>query len=498
MAKSRSAEIRARLNHPIIDSDGHTVEFFPAFLDVFKEVAGSKIVDRYVEEGGLGRSMRWYVASPKQRLERRMTRPAWWGLPMKNTLDRVTASIPKLLYERLDEIGLDFAVLYPTMGLGAPHIDDEELRRAACRAFNVYNSGVFREYSDRLTAAACIPMHTPQEAIEELEFAVRELGMKAIMMAGYVARAVPAHPNDHSYWLDTFCLDSAYDYDPVWAKCVELGVPPTFHSATQGLGFRASVNNYMYNHIGHFAAAGEGLCKALFFAGVTNRFPQLKFGFLECGVGWACSLYSDLIGHWKKRNRAGMENYNPANLDREMFVDLCHRYGGELVKGKLDSPETRRIAMLGIHAFSGASDEDPRELDDFAQTGVTQPADIPGLFVPNFYFGCEADDPINAWAFDAKRNPYGARLRAVFSSDIGHWDVPDMREVAEEAHELADDGIITEEDFRDFVFTNPARLWTDMNPNFFKDTVVEGPVAKLLGDSPKVAADAGRTATVAK
>jgi hypothetical protein len=214
-------------------------------------------------------------------------------------------------------------------------------------------------------------------------------------------------------------------------------------------------------------------------------------------VGWTCSLYSDLIGHWKKRNLVGMENYNPANLDREVFVDLCHRYGGDLVKGKLDSSETRSIAMLGIHAFSGASEEDPRGLDDFAKTGVTKPADIPGLFIPNFYFGCEADDPINAWAFDARRNPYGARLRAVFSSDIGHWDVPDMREVAEEAHELVDDGLITDGDFRDFVFTNPARLWTDMNPNFFKNTVVEGHVAQLLGHSPRPT-DEGKAASVAK
>jgi hypothetical protein len=36
-----------------------------------------------------------------------------------------------------------------------------------------------------------------------------------------------------------------------------------------------------------------------------------------------------------------------------------------------------------------------------------------------------------------------------------------MREVAEEAHELIDEDVITEEDFRDFVFANPARLWTE-------------------------------------
>ena len=31
--KTRSAEIRARLKHPVIDADGHTVEFMPPIED---------------------------------------------------------------------------------------------------------------------------------------------------------------------------------------------------------------------------------------------------------------------------------------------------------------------------------------------------------------------------------------------------------------------------------------------------------------------------------
>ena len=42
-----------------------------------------------------------------------------------------------------------------------------------------------------------------------------------------------------------------------------------------------------------------------------------------------------------------------------------------------------------------------------------------------FYFGCEADDRSNAWAFNTKANPFGARLNA----DIGHFDVPDMMDL---------------------------------------------------------------------
>jgi hypothetical protein len=41
-------------------------------------------------------------------------------------------------------------------------------------------------------------------------------------------------------------------------------------------------------------------------------------------------------------------------------------------------------------------------------------------------------------------------------------------------------GLITEQDLREFVFTNPARLHTAVNPNFFAGTVVEGEVAKEL------------------
>ena len=41
-------------------------------------------------------------------------------------------------------------------------------------------------------------------------------------------------------------------------------------------------------------------------------------------------------------------------------------------------------------------------------------------FAERFYFGCEADDPMTAWAFDRHGNH---RLRPIFSSDVGHFDV---------------------------------------------------------------------------
>ena len=479
---SKSATVRARLNHPVIDSDGHMIEFEPGFLDSLRQVGGRTMVDRFLSDerntGSWGRLSRWYRLSPEERRDQRATRSPWWALPTKNTLDRATAVLPKLLHERMDDIGLDFTVLYPTLGLSLPHIENEELRRATCRALNRFCADYFCEYADRMTPAAAIPMHTPREAIDELEYVVRELGLKAIMMAGHVQRPIPAaarkNPDAllYAFWLDTFCLDSAYDYDPVWAKCVELKVPPTFHSPAMGWGSRTT-SNYMYNHTGHFAAAGEAVCKALLFGGVTRRFPTLKFGFLESGVGWAADLYAGIIARWEKRNPKALENYNPAHLNRELLLDLYRRYGGKIVQEKLDDLNQSLGLLAGTR-------EDPATLDDWAACHIERAEEIRDLFVPNFYFGCEADDPLNATAFNAKMNPFGARLKAIFSSDIGHWDVPDMTEVLEEAYELVEKELLTAQDFRDFVFTNPMTLWTGMNPDFFTGTVVEQAVAQEL------------------
>jgi hypothetical protein len=121
------------------------------------------------------------------------------------------------------------------------------------------------------------------------------------------------------------------------------------------------------------------------------------------------------------------------------------------------------------------------DLDDFSACAVGGPDDLVGLFVDNFFFGCEADDRMNAWAFDRAHNPAGSQLKAIFGSDIGHFDVLDMAEVLPEAYELVEDGLVDHDDFRRFVFENPARLWAEADPDFFRGTAVEGAVTELLG-----------------
>src|SRR5207253_10656785 len=120
--------------------------------------------------------------------------------------------------------------------------------------------------------------------------------------------------------------------------------------------------------------------------------------------------------------------------------------------------------------------------DDYAACKIARKEDWIDLYARPFYFGCEADDRMNAVAF-GKVNPFGARINAIFSSDVGHFDVPDMRMVLPEAYELVEDGLITADDFRDFTFANAVRMWGAGNPGFFNGTVVEKAAAAVLAET---------------
>jgi hypothetical protein len=54
-----------------------------------------------------------------------------------------------------------------------------------------------------------------------------------------------------------------------------------------------------------------------------------------------------------------------------------------------------------------------------------------------------------AAAVDGRLTQMGARLKPMLGSDIGHFDVTDMRDVVPKAHELVDERLVSEADFRD-------------------------------------------------
>jgi predicted TIM-barrel fold metal-dependent hydrolase len=481
-------EIRKNLKHPVIDGDGHWVEYQPVFAEKIRKVTGDLGADGFLASqrripDSLGMTL-------DERTEKGIAMEGQWGRQSTNTRDRATAMMPRMFYERMPELGIDFGIVYPTAGLGIPRIADEKTRRAVIRGFNVVTHDYFKDLSDKLTPAAVIPVYSPEEAIEELEFVTSQLGSKVCMFGSGVRRPIPhakgaaADLARYAQGFDQLGIDSEYDYDKLWQKCRELKIAPTFHTGGRSYGERNSPSNFTFNHIGHFAAAGHAVAKALFLGGVTRRFPDLRFAFLEGGVGWGCQLFCDLIEHWERRGAKGLERMDPTKLNRQMLRELVDKYGYGEIAAELDK---RDGWPLEEDFLTGGMPP-----DDYIHCNITQKQDWIDLFATPYYFGCEADDAMNAVAF-GKTMPLGARINAIYSSDIGHFDVMDMRDPLPEAWELVEHGHITEDDFRDFTFANAVRLWGTQNSSFFEGTSVAKEAASLLkANSAPIMRDAAK------
>jgi hypothetical protein len=276
-----------------------------------------------------------------------------------------------------------------------------------------------------------------------------------------------------THWFDTYGLDSEYDYDPVWKRFAELGYAVTIHGGlTVDPNIFSSISSFMYNHLGFHAGNMFGVCKSLFLGGVTARFPELPFAFLECGVGWAAILLADLVEHWERRNVAALEAVDPHNLDVALLEGLFERYGPDAMKAAL-------AGTGGLGELKALGGPAPEDRDEWRHLPVDRAEDLRDLFVRSFFFGVEAEDRSLAFGF-SPANAFGSRLQSIFSSDMGHWDVEDIAEVVPAAFALVSAGVITETDFRDFTFTNPARLYLRGNPDFFKGTAVESQVASEI------------------
>src|SRR4051794_41789979 len=98
------------------------------------------------------------------------------------------------------------------MALGYFEVTDEELSSVLCRAVNRYHQRLFAPYRDRCTVGALIPMNTPAQAVAEVEYAVKELGAKSVLIAGYALRPVGAG----GYRLGIFGVGNGDSHQPLW------------------------------------------------------------------------------------------------------------------------------------------------------------------------------------------------------------------------------------------------------------------------------------------
>ncbi|MBV8951408.1 MAG: amidohydrolase family protein [Actinobacteria bacterium] len=191
---------------------------------------------------------------------------------------------------RLDDMdleGIDVAVLYPPGSGEEFALHDREFAAALCATLNDARAEYASHAPDRLKLVAKLPMIDPEAAAAELERCVREHGMVGLVTAQHVLDRNLDHPS----------------FDAVWQTAQRLDVAVCVHGGGQAPGqvpwvidrLDSVLTVHAFTH--PFGAMLAVSCFTV--GGILARFPELRVGFMEAGVGWAPFWLERLDEHWE-------------------------------------------------------------------------------------------------------------------------------------------------------------------------------------------------------
>src|ERR1700688_2453473 len=173
--------------------------------------------------------------------------------------------------------GIDAEIIFPNKGLLMWATQEPEFGAAQCKVYNDWAWETFGPYNSFMSPMAAIMTSEVGLAIAEIE-RVAKMGYRGLPLlckpiyGNYDAR----HPN---YNLPI--------YDPMWATIQDHDLPITFHIST-GRDPRAARKDggAVINYVSHSLVPTIEPIANLCGSGVLERFPGLRFGAIESGIGW--------------------------------------------------------------------------------------------------------------------------------------------------------------------------------------------------------------------
>jgi aminocarboxymuconate-semialdehyde decarboxylase len=172
--------------------------------------------------------------------------------------------------EAMAQDGFDMQVLIPN---NAPFYYDVDAAMGAnvSRAYNQAIARILTKYPNKFIGIAAVPLQDIKLAIAEAQYAVKELGLHSVIMYQNV------NGKD---------LDGEFLW-PFYEAVEKLAVPLSVHGVDSGplLGVERFARFNLDVCLG-FPFEVFTAISSLIFSGVLDRFPALKFGYFEVGIGW--------------------------------------------------------------------------------------------------------------------------------------------------------------------------------------------------------------------
>lgn len=193
-----------------------------------------------------------------------------WDIFLNGTTGRNPKN-PEEYCQDLDVEKIGDAVAYPSFALSIGMVRELDLAAALATAYNDWAHEFCATSGNRVKYAAVVAPQVVPESVKEIRRAVNEKGAVGVMMPTYVQQG----------------LDLGQpQFDPIYAEAQELGVPIGFHATAQAAVGNTRFHKYIGVHMTSHPFEQMLSVIAIIAGGVLDRFPKLKVGFLEAGVGF--------------------------------------------------------------------------------------------------------------------------------------------------------------------------------------------------------------------
>jgi predicted TIM-barrel fold metal-dependent hydrolase len=290
------------MKYHVISADGH-IDLIWLPPDLFTANASVAMRDRmpYVRDGekgpqwvsrsganfglvnGMGSAGREYIAGQIYRSDRM----AETGLYEDGRKGIRRISDPKLRIRDQHRDGVQAEVLYGILG-ASMRLNDPEAAAEMIRIYNEWLADFCKTHPDRFAGIACIPSHDMDIAVNEVKRVARRGAVRGV--------EVPLQRSMKPLWDP--------HWEPFWAAVAESGLPLHFHTIggvrPDTSGYAAPVQRAAFAvYISGFQIQMAQVLMAIIYAGVLERYPDLKVVIGESGIGWIPYVLDHMDLEWE-------------------------------------------------------------------------------------------------------------------------------------------------------------------------------------------------------
>jgi uncharacterized protein len=194
---------------------------------------------------------------------------------------------PELRLKDQERDGVQAEVLYGILG-ATRRLNDPEAAVELVRIYNEWLAGFCDTHPDRYAGLACIPNSPVEAAVEEMRRVIKRGGVRGLEIA-------------HSYDIAPFWDPQ---WNPVWEVANEVALPVHFHTAGERRPDLAKLPPQLARvehavHISGFQLYMATTLISVIFAGVLERYPNVKIVIGESGIGWIPYVLDRMDAEWE-------------------------------------------------------------------------------------------------------------------------------------------------------------------------------------------------------